>query len=530
MNKTRQQQQVCIKAIKAAQYLFENELAKANSFVTQNELDCALHLASSLSTYAYLNFTGYYTSYQLEKVVQQIGSKAILPIKIRSTPKSDKRRILHVASELYELGGHTPLLLKWIQRDQDSSHQLFLTRQSAKNIPSIIFQAHNITADSILWSNNGESLVETAQQLLAVAGDFDFLVLHIHPNDVVPLLAFANQKPVPIYFMNHADHCFWLGASIIDGLIQLRETTLLLDQQNRSVGSMAQFILPIPIAVIATEFAEKKELLSPYGITNPDSIILLTTSTESKFNPLFDYNYFESIIPVLDKNPHAFLFIVGIGADKELAKKYQHNQIKFLGYLLPSDLAKIENISDIYIETFPFSSFTALLQVLMKQNPVHFMFAPPNIFRLFSDSNLYSATKEEWQQKLSELISDKKELIRYSTHLYNAAAKTYSTEAWQSALLSFYKKADANNNPSPLYYQQDKSFYESVNEWFLYGISLKSPYEFHFFETKSKQIQLGRILEWLKIYILKFSHRSQLFSFGTKAVLTKILKLIKVII
>ena len=530
MNKIRQQQQIFIKAIKAAQYLFENELAKANSFVTQNELDCALHLASSLSTYAYLNFTGYYTSYKLEKIVQQIGSKAIHPIKITSKLKSEKRRILHVASELYELGGHTPLLLKWIQRDKDSNHQLFLTRQSVKNIPAIIFQAHNITADSILWSNNGESLVQTAQQLLAVAGDFDFLVLHIHPNDVVPLLAFANQKPAPIYFMNHADHCFWLGASIIDGLIQLRETTLLLDQQNRSIGSMAQFILPIPITVTATEFAEKKELLSKHGITNSNSIILLTTSTESKFNPLLDYNYFESIIPVLDKNPHALLFIVGIGADKELAEKYQHNQIKFLGYLLPSDLAKIENTSDIYIETFPFSSFTALLQVLMKQKPVHFMFAPPNIFRLFSDSNLYSATKEDWQQKLSGLISDKKELTRYSTHLYNVAAKTYSTEAWQSALLSFYKKADANNNPSPLYYQQDKFFYESVNEWFLYGISLKSPYEFHFFETKSKQIQIDRIFEWLKIYIFKFSHRTQLFSFGIKAVLIKILKHIKGIV
>ena len=52
----------------------------------------------------------------------------------------------------------------------------------------------------------------------------DFLILYIHPNDVVvvPALCALPSKP-PTIFFNHADHVFWLGRNIIDYLIEWRE-------------------------------------------------------------------------------------------------------------------------------------------------------------------------------------------------------------------------------------------------------------------------------------------------------------------
>ncbi len=522
MDTLKTQQQEITHTIIASQRLFLDELKNAENYIAQNELDAALQIAVQLSTFAYLNFTSYYTSYRLEKLIAGIGQRVIQPITIVPSHRTERRKILHVASELYELGGHTPLLLKWIQRDSSSDHQLFLTRQSKTNIPSTIFKNHGVSPEIICWGNTGESLVETAQQLLQYSSQFDFLVFHIHPNDVVPLLAFANQKPVPIYFLNHADHCFWLGASILDGLIQLRETCMVTDIESRSITTQPQFLLPIPVEAVSSSSAAEEAVRNKYQIPEQFQKILLTTSTESKFNPILDYNYFESVIPVLNQNPDTLLLIVGIAKDKPLALKFKHPQILFLGYLQPTALADIEQLCTLYLETFPFSSFTAMLQVLMKQKPVQFMYAPPAIFKLFSDENFYTANQQEWQQMLQEKLQHPEKLAAYSQTLYNKVSQLYTLSAWKESLQKFYAIADSNKQPSRPVYAADKAQYSGVNEWLSYGISLKEPYRYPLFAEKNKRIQFKRILSFLSIYRKTYPFRKKMFPFGLKEILGRL--------
>lgn len=513
--------------IRASQYLFLSELKSAGQFVAQNELDPALHIAACLSTYAYLNFTSFYCSYRLEKLVQTIGAKVMQPATPSTNAGSEKRRILHVASELYELGGHTPLLLKWIQRDVDSEHHIFLTRQTAATIPSKIFAQHGVDQSVICRINNGESLVETAQQLLQAAGQYDFLVLHIHPDDIVPLLAFANTKPVPVYFLNHADHCFWLGASIIDGLIQLREPSIALDKKRRGI-EVPQFVLTIPVnAPVVPPDVNKQEVLVKYGITTQQPFVLLTTSTESKFKPLLGYNYFESVIPVLNQNPDGVLIIVGIANDKELAIQYKHPQIKYVGYLSPHELAGIEDIVDIYLETFPNSSFTALLQVLMKGKPVHFMFSPPALFKLFSNAEYYPANQQEWRKQLNERIQNPQILKAYAHILAQKVKGAYSLDAWHTALKTFYAYADANKTVTPLKYQTDVASWTDTSDLILFGISLKERFQYLFFDNRGRKIRIKRMLSFFKIYTAVYAVRSQLFGFGLKEVSQRFIGLLR---
>ncbi|MES2779610.1 MAG: hypothetical protein V4651_06895 [Bacteroidota bacterium] len=511
--------------ILSSQYLFLSELKNAERFVAQNELDSALHIAASLSTYAYLNFTSFYTSYRLEKLVQTIGSKVMLPDTQQKKASSGKRKILHVASELYELGGHTPLLLKWIQRDQDSEHNIFLTRQTEDTIPSTIFAQHTIDQSVICHINKGESLVETAQQLLNSASHYDFLVLHIHPNDIVPLLAFANTKPVPIYFLNHADHCFWLGASIIDGLIQLRESSIELDKKRRGMD-VPQFVLTIPVNAPETSSGiNKQEMLNKYGVDSLEPFVMLTTSTESKFKPLLGYNYFESVIPVLDQNPRAILIIVGISNDKGLAIQYKHPQIKYVGYLLPEELAAIENCVDLYLETFPNSSFTALLQLLMKGKPVHFMFSPPAIFKLFSNSDYYPTDQQKWQQQLNAKIQNPEALATYTRQLVENVMGEYCIEAWHAALKKFYVYADSHAITNPLRYKSDVASSDDISDLILFGISLKERYQYFFFDNRGRKIRLKRILSFYSIYRKVRPVWKQLFGFELQEVKQRIKRL-----
>lgn len=486
-------------AIKNTGYLFNQELKDAERFLAKRDTESALLIATRLARFAYLNFTGYYASYRLENLLQKIGAASIQTnTNVLTAHKG--RRILHIASELYELGGHTPLLLKWIQRDISSEHHIFLTRQKKDQLPQKIFASHQVSPSVVTWANNGQGIVDTARALLAKAVEYDFIVLHIHPDDVVPILAFSGSKPVPVYFLNHADHCFWLGTSIIDGLIQLREPPVEQDKIHRGLTNIPQFVLPIPVNEGKPVIATQENVRAKYGIDKKYSKLMLTTSTESKFNPLLEYNYFESVIPVLNQNPDTLLLIVGIKETKPLAQLYQHPQIKYLGYRLPDELQEIENMADIYLETFPFSSFTALLQVLMKKKPVHFMYAPPDIFRLFMGESVYTKNRNKWQERLSYLLQHKQELEAYTEELYHKVSAMYTEKAWLLYLQKFYAHADANKLPQPLRSGTDRMFNGSLNEFFLYGVSLKEKYQFVLFEDKSKLTSMIRRVQYMRLH------------------------------
>lgn len=520
-----QQEAQIKKTITASESLFSHEIGQAESLLKNGHTDSALQMAQRLSTYAWVNFTSYYASYRLEKLIAAIGKKTVKSNNMPIPEKENgKRRILHVASELYELGGHTPLLLKWMQRDKTSDHALFLTRQSITNIPSKIFAQHGIGNNAIVWSNTADvPHINVAQQLLDISRKYDLIIFHIHPDDIVPLLAFSAEKPRPIYFLNHADHCFWLGASIIDGVIQLRKNTIALDQQRRSLGDMKQFLLPIPIDKHAGTEYSKTETLAKYGIKPKYTRFLLTTSTINKFEPFLIYNYFDSVIPVLDKNPDTLLLIVGVADDSNLALRYNHPQIKYLGYIYPDQLKEIEHLADIYLETFPYSSFTALLQVLMSKKPVHFMYAPPDVFRLFDMNGLYPQNQQEWQEALDQLLKDQRALEKYKEQYLTPILEMYSEETWHKLLNEFYEYADKTERTLPVY-KEDRFYNESINELFLYGTSQKIQYQYPFFENDKGSIRLNRVMNYLSLYLKLGNARSSLMSFGGKFIIKKMLK------
>lgn len=508
--------------------LFDAELTAAERLFEEKKYDAALAIAFQLGTYAWFNFTTYYTSYRLENLILNIGKVTVNHNPVRANKEKSGRKILHVATELYELGGHTPLMLKWIQRDQSSEHRIFLTRQSIANIPVKNFERHHIQPDCIIGSaETTESLSAVAARLLEAAVGFDEVVLHIHPDDVVPLLAFAASKPCPVFLLNHADHCFWLGASIIDGIIQIRKGSIELDKKRRQLQEIPQFVLGIPVDSEPDIQKEAASVFATYGIPEKATMRLLTTSTHLKLEPFIGYNYFESIMPVLDKHPGCELLIVGVDAQHELALKYTHPQITYLGPLFPEQLREVESVIDLYVETIPFSSFTALLQVLLNRKPVHFMYAPPAIFRLFEEEGLYSETRAQWQEKLSALLSQKEFYETYRYHTVKLAVAANSSDTWFAQLDALYAYADGLKETKAVRIYPDRSFNNSLDEIFLYSISLKRMYEYLFLDEQGKWPLLKRILNYLSLQIKFGKNRSLVLAYGFSYTLKYLMRLKK---
>lgn len=483
------------KEIAKSRFLFENELEQAGKLIASGHTAEALQLLSHIANFAWNNYTGYHASAKLEGYPGEISAKHLKKNNSPEQPVGTAvKRVLHVATHIYETGGHTPLMLKWIQRDSEREHHLFMTQQEASALPLKQFEKHGFRQEQVIFTKeNNESYLQIAQLLYDKSADYDLVVLHIHPDDIIPNLAFAGHKHTPVYFLNHADHCFWLGASITDGLVQIRETNIPVDAKRRGIPAEKQFYLPIPVEAVAEVQVNVQEIRNQRGLDSYETI-LLTTGSENKFVFFNEYNYFKAITPVLEKNPQAVLLVVGVRPESKMAQQYAHPQIRFMGLIMPAELAELEVIADIYVENLPYSSFTALLQVFMRKKAIHFVYSPLNITQLFNDNSLYTKTKEEWQQRLDKLINDSTYRQELATETYNNNYKDYTLAFWKQKLEAIYSSA-LSLKPGYNALPQQPIDNISDNEMLLYKL-LQERYRYRFFKQKPA-IFIGRLFNFM---------------------------------
>jgi glycosyltransferase involved in cell wall biosynthesis len=449
---------------------FDKCLKSAEDLVQSKQYELAANYLKSLATFAWGNFTGYYTNWKLEQLLNKIGYSLKCDIYNRRKIDSEgSYNILHVATKLYETGGHTRLVLNWIKNDNHNRHSVIVTNQRKGELPLKIVRKLGLSESIFSVLDQKSSILDRAAELRKVSNDYDCVILHIHPDDVIPVIAYSTEKSPAISFLNHADHTFWIGASVSDVLMQIRESNIRYDNVRR--GIERQIFIPIPLPN-EQEAAEeiKQQSREAIGIRD-NQIVLLTTGTEYKYRPFGSYNFFEHILEVLHIDTNIVLLIAGIAPDSPLALKYKHDQICYLGVV--EDLDKYENACDIYIETFPFPSFTAMLQAAIKGKPVHLLPNPYPIMRFFSDDGnncfQYPKDKAEWVCKLKELIQNKQLRYNIKKRQLNFLRSNYQVKSWNLKVKSLYK--DLVNTVHKVRGEVSSTYHVDDNEVFLSSLN-----------------------------------------------------------
>jgi hypothetical protein len=464
---------------------FELSIATAIKMV-DNKLynDAAVYL-NGIARFAWDNCTGYYANWQLEGVLNKIGAQ-INDLQVGTDNKiqrqTGKLNILHVATELYDTGGHTKLLLNWAKNDTTNNNRIVVTQQEFKDLPVRNITSSGLDLADFTFLDNESNFLEKAKQLRGIAKEYDCIILHIHNYDVIPVIAFSCSNLPPVAFLNHSDHIFWLGTSISDLVLQIREANIKLDEKRRNLSN--QFFLPIPVPNDGFKgtYTEVRKKLA----INDNQVVLLSTGHEYKYRPTSKYNFFEHIIHVLDAHAAALLFIAGIGPASDLAKKYAHDRIIYLGHV--NDLYKYETACDIYVEGFPFPSFTAMLQPGIKGKPIQLMYEPMPVVAFFTDNTLgfeYPA-ENAWGEDLGHLIESvekRSELVNKQQQHFNTF---YGAESWSERLNCMYKKLILLKHTITI--NIDSIYFETPNEYYLASISHNTyitPFSF-----KNKQANL----------------------------------------
>lgn len=434
---------------------FEDLLDKIK---TSEDSETKQEFAKRAISFALANSTGYYSSNIIETVYLDIAQDNT----IENLPQELKpNSFLHVMTESYPTGGHTQVVERWIDSaDKDEIHSLAFTGCSKSLfIPERLQNAVKNKNGNVFFVDNEKTDIEKGLELRKIASAYQTIVLHIHMYDVIPLIAFGNtQFKRPIIFYNHADHLFWVGASIADIVAELKENGKELTINRRGVKNSS--VLGVPVDVKNTKIISKNEARKKLNIPE-DKKIILTIATAYKYKPILDLNFLEMVKTILNKDKN--VICLGIGPDRKILPDWKKAEKQFKGQIMPLGTVEYTKLydyifaSDIIIDGIPFGGGTALVDVASCNQPILFINNPLQQFDYIVNSVACCKNIMELAEKAYELLYNEEmqkiniQNVREKSSQYNLISKwketlksLISTLPKEHSINKFESKTDEN--------------------------------------------------------------------------------------
>jgi hypothetical protein len=268
-------------------------------------------------------------------------------------------------------------------------------------------------------------------------------VLHHNPYDVVPVVAFADSEAPPVALLNHADHQFWLGGTVSDLVISLRTAGAEHATSRRFVKSNT--VIPIPLADHAAQVS-RRDARRALGIPEAQ-LMLLSIGRAEKYWPYGPYDFVSTAAKILGRQRGAHLYIVGeslAGITPQL-RCAVHERLHFVGSV--EDPSLYRAAADVYLETFPFGSQTALLEAALGALPVVPAYAPLFPLLVANDDAVQTlivnpASEEEYVARIDGLIRDADGRRDLGRKLRSSLLIDHVGEGWLGRLADLYRQTD----------------------------------------------------------------------------------------
>lgn len=405
------------------------------------------------ANYAWNNHCGMFASGRLERLLRQVGlglSGEVWSQRAQSRDGRDirftKRRVLHVMSEAYATGGHTRMVARWLNSETAATHAVVLTRQSVCAANSILVRL-GVADPHVLTVVGHNSLLERANSLRRCASSYDVVILHVHPDDVVPVLAFADPRAhPPVLLVNHADHVFWVGVSIATMILSLRESGQELAISRRGAHRDRCSVITRPLDPSSRK-CSRREAKVRLGL-DPDRVVLTSIAAGSKYAPIEGIGLVDLVEPILDAHPEATLVVAGLAPDVLwlTSRATRNRNLLALGEVADPSTAHLA--ADIYLDSYPFSSLTSLLESGSLGNPiVTYRGRPSTTAVLGADSPgldgimLTPTTPDEFATSVGALISDARRRSDLGEDTRVAIETTHDRHKWNEDLRQIYRDA-----------------------------------------------------------------------------------------
>ncbi len=421
-------------------------LAKRSLAESQYEQSAAY--AQVAAHYAWFNPTGVLASEELENILTQIGhalkSRRDSAVSVAQMPP---QKVLHVITEAYRLGGHTRLIWRWIRADRKRNHSVALTGQGQFEVPSTLRTEVEATGGKIiLLDRDPGGILVRALALRQLASQYDHVVLHTYPYDVIPVIAFSErQQRPPLTLMNKDDHVFWLGGSVIDQAAQMRDSGRRLCQERRGLSESQCPLLPIPLEV-KQRTRKRGEAKKQLGLSE-DLIVMLSVATAYKYSHTLGEHFAEILLKVLQEHQNVVLLVIGPEEHGEWAVscKKAGGRLKVLGKRQDIDL--FYEAADIYLDSFPFSSLTSILEAGSFGTPVvTYRLHPDTAAILCADDPALSAlliracNVDDYRLQISRLIENDELRVSLGESTKESIVACHGEGGWNRYLEALYHR------------------------------------------------------------------------------------------
>ena len=403
-------------------------------------LEKRITLAQEAVEYALYHATGYYASPKLEHIYLEAAST--IP-EVACHPQ--KGTVLHVMTKAYASGGHTRVVQRWIELSKEKElHSIVLLKQDDEAIPEWLNEAAQKHGGALITFKDADDIA-IANKLRQLASTYERIVLHVHPNDPVALIAFGTESfTTPIIYFNHADHLFWLGVSIADMVADMRYDHF--SYIRRDVHQ--SYVLGIPCApFVDNRVADKSAIRRELGIPENGQIIV-TTGSAFKYRPLGNNCLSKQLVEIVRRNEKVSCYAIGPSmslSEWKWANEVTNGKIHPLGVITNKDIyRKYLQAADMYMCSYPYGGYTSMmdavqcglpfLQLVMTRQQKSMLCLRPDIDQT---KCLCYSTKELVNRTLA-VLKDKKEYADLLASSIEWANDYVDQARWQERLYAMY--------------------------------------------------------------------------------------------
>jgi len=314
----------------------------------------ALSLARIYAEMQWINHGGLYHDEAIEDFVE----KKVLESKKYNPPifTNNSDETVVVASELYNHGGHSPVVFNWMMLfAANNNHKLLVTR-TVNNIFNESLLAKKIVYH--LCHAKGLGLIV---EILNFASNATRVVLHIHPNDIESAVAASilSKAGKDIIFYNHADHVFTYGICKARIVCEVSSYGIFLNHRLRRTKEFCLLGIPIKNNNIGYSDELKKQCFSGRNI--------LSCGNAAKYAP-GKFFYGDFIDSMLQRKPEVIFFLIGPTGKEPWWKNYIErwgSSVRFLGVLGHAEYLKVLLSADVYVDSFPITGGSAFPEALL---------------------------------------------------------------------------------------------------------------------------------------------------------------------
>lgn len=396
-------------------------------------------LAWAAIWYAHTRPTDVFSSDVVEKVFLDLAKNNSVPL----AEEFDKGSVLHVMTEAYTFGGHTRCVERWITLWPEHRHSCIVMRQRRTiTFPEGLKEKVEASGGAMIVNNfdPSKSKLKIALHLRELASHYEYIVLHVHPNDPVPILAFGTEEfQRPVIFFNHATHTFWLGISVADHVADLNTWSHTITTKYR--GAKESSILGIPVDNNVDSLALNKEKARKELNISADTKVIFASGSHKKFAPI-GFPSFENVVSdVLSAHPDSIFYIAGIKGNEyfwpKLQKRFPNRLIIYGKLDYATEYMQLLAASDLVIDSYPVGGGTAIIDAVKAGKPVLTLHTTVQSDYLLQ-SKASCINYDEFKQKACRILCESAYAEEIYQDVYDKWRNSLNPEAWRARCQAIY--------------------------------------------------------------------------------------------